>query len=179
MRAIRTTTISILALGLLAGSAVGVAAQDEEGTEASTPVVVTGTVGEPAEFVPGTYSDDGASMQGDQLVDIPVDASDPRLSGALDIVMNGTSDGSPDDLLAQLESHAWRLENDGGAWVGTGTAVQAIGSDGPLWFQEAVLLEGEGGYDGLVAFVSVDYLAEVPLEAVIVGADAPEPASAE
>jgi hypothetical protein len=30
MRAIKTTTISILAVGLLAGSAVGVAAQDEE-----------------------------------------------------------------------------------------------------------------------------------------------------
>ena len=36
MRAIRTTTISILALGLLAGSAVGVAAQDAEATAPST-----------------------------------------------------------------------------------------------------------------------------------------------
>ena len=177
MRGIKTISISILTIGLLAGSAVGVAAQDEAATDASTPVYVTATVGEPADFVSGTYSDD--AMQGEQLVDIPVDASDPRLSGLLDIVMNGTSDGSPDDLLAQLQSHAWRLENDGGAWVGTGPSVQLIGSDGPLMFQEAVLLVGEGGYDGLAAFVTVDYFADVPLEAVIVGADAPEPASAE
>ena len=174
---LRTTTVSILALGLLAGSAVAVAAQDEGATEASTPVYLTATVGQPAEFVQGTYSDD--AMQGEQWLDIPVDASDPRLTGLLDIVRNGVSEGSPDDGLAMLESRAWHLENDGGAWVGTGTSVDLIGSDGPLWLQEAVLLVGEGGYDGLVAYVTVDYLADEPLQAVIVGVEAPEPASAE
>ena len=41
MRAIKTTTISILAVGLLAGSAVGVAAQDEA-TDQATAVEFTG-----------------------------------------------------------------------------------------------------------------------------------------
>jgi hypothetical protein len=35
------------------------------------------------------------------------------------------------------------------------------------------------GYDGLIAFVTVDFLDEVPMEAVIVGVEAPPPASAE
>ncbi|MGD8684127.1 MAG: hypothetical protein PVG27_09285, partial [Chloroflexota bacterium] len=85
----------------------------------------------------------------------------------------------PDDISAFLESHAWRLENDGGAWVGTGTSMEARSSAGPLMLQETVLLVGEGGYDGLIAFVTVDFLDEVPMEAVIVGVEAPPPASAE
>ncbi|MGD8684835.1 MAG: hypothetical protein PVG27_12885, partial [Chloroflexota bacterium] len=94
MRGIKTITISILAVGLLAGSAVGVAAQDEAEAGASTPAYVTGTLGEPADFVEGTYSPD--AMRGEQLLGIPVDASDPRLTGLLDIVKNGNSEGTPD-----------------------------------------------------------------------------------
>ena len=176
MRGIKTITISILAVGLLAGSAVGVVAQDEE-AEASTPAYVTGTLGPPADFVEGTYSPD--AMRGEQLLGIPVDASDPRLTGLLDIVKNGNSEGTPDDISAFLESHAWRLENDGGAWVGTGTSMEARTSDEPLMIQEAVLLVGEGGYDGLAAFVTVDFLDDVPMEAIIVGTEPPPPASAD
>lgn len=48
MRAIKATTISILALGLLAGSAVGVAAQDEDAKQLL----------DPGALEPGTYVDD-------------------------------------------------------------------------------------------------------------------------
>jgi hypothetical protein len=81
MRAIRTTTISILALGLLAGSAVGVAAQDEEAAGPVSGPLPAGT----GPLAPGTYTDsalghtltltvgDGWSIGGESLEGVGVD----------------------------------------------------------------------------------------------------------
>jgi hypothetical protein len=91
VRAIRTTTISILAIGLLAGSAVGVAAQD------ATVFTWDPTPGEE----PGTAT---------------IEASDPRASGALTI---GLGEALVTDELV-LGTFSLRLANDDGAWTGTG-----------------------------------------------------------
>ena len=174
MRAIRTTTISILTVGLLAGSAVGVAAQEEETEELTTPLYSTGTTGEPADVVEGTYSEDDRVLRGLQVVGVPVEADDPRLGGLLDIVINGHSEVT-DAGGAILESRSYRTVNEGGAWVGSGTYVEAWDADAevPHFIRETGVLHGEGDYEGLVAYITVDHLADEGYEAVLFGVDVP------
>jgi hypothetical protein len=81
VRAIRTTTISIVAVGVLAGSAVGVAAQDEEAAAGAPEPLPAGT----GPLAPGTYTDsalghtvtltvgDGWSIGGESLEGVGVD----------------------------------------------------------------------------------------------------------
>ena len=65
VRAIRTTIISILALGLLAGSAVGVAAQDDASADPTAPAFfeVEYIAGDDWEFVDGTYEEVGPGLE--------------------------------------------------------------------------------------------------------------------
>jgi hypothetical protein len=153
MRGTKTTTVSILALGLLAGSAVGVAAQDEETpTEPSTPAIVTGTqlgVGEPVQesvdtVVDGVSQGRGSVMAGDQF-----EADDPRLTGSFSMAVNGDS-RTIGDTAVYLISPSMRIENDEGAWSGQ-CDLLVIADGGPDPF--ACLFSGEGAYDGLSAYL--------------------------
>ena len=174
MRTIRTTTISILAVSLLAGSATGVAAQDEETAEPALPTYATGTVGEPANFVDGTYSEDNRVLRGQRYEGVPVESTDPRLAALFDVVVNGHSQVTDEDG-AILESRSYRAENEGGAWAGSGTFVMAWDEDpdAPHIARETVVLHGEGGYEGLVAYVTQDFIAGEGYEAVIYGVEVP------
>ena len=142
MRGIKTITISILAVGLLAGSAVGVAAQDGDPL---APAYV--------EFTSGWPVDEPL------LLDAEVTASDPRVSGLLTVASD--NDGAnaelgAEGLDAKLTVYEVRLVNDGGSWTGTG---QRIGGgpeiedvpprDVGMW-----TLVGAGDYEGLSLYVS-------------------------
>ena len=144
MRAIKTTTISILALGLLAGSTVGVAAQDEPSVEATE---VTGSVTEGERIVlpPPVETPDGILM-GEGVVLVQTwDTSDPRLTGDGTYTVNTRS--VPD--CCSIVSEAYELTNDGGSWVGDGRAYSTE-SGGRSGF---VALSGRDGYEGLTAYV--------------------------
>ena len=153
MRAIKTTTISILALGLLAGSTVGVAAQDEEATiEPSTPAIVTGTMlgdGEPVQDGVETMVDGVSQNRGGLFGGRQFEADDPRLTGVVSMAANGdlrTVEGT----LAFLQSIHQRIENEEGSWSGQCDAlVIADGRPDPL----TCLFSGEGAYDGLSAYL--------------------------
>ena len=176
MRAIKTTTISILAVGLLAGSAVGVAAQDDE-TDVSTPAYVTWEVtGDPINVIDGAFDEEAAEMRGLTVQGAPVEASDPRMSGLYYYVINGNGQKLNTPDFAIVESRSMRMENDGGAWTGTTTYVEAgSGSDGPpAMVAEAGILIGEGGYEGLIAVIHGDYVeADGQGEAVILERSVP------
>ena len=138
MRGIKTITISILALGLLAGSAVGVAAQDEE----SDPMA-------PSSFT-WSYGDVEGSIRGYPEISqgFTVVASDPRASGEM---TNDPIDADEEFLIGLWES---RLVNDNGSWVGIGKQVDGFVNDLGTDFEwEAGLprweLTGEGDYAGL------------------------------
>ena len=153
MRGIKGTTISILALGLLAGSAVGVAAQDDEATtEPSTPAIVTGNqlgIGEPVQEPVETEVDGVSQGRGTVVVGDRFEADDPRLTGNVSQTVNGdlrTVGGTP----AILISPSLRVENDEGAWSGQcDLLVIADGAPDPF----SCLFNGEGGYDGLSAYL--------------------------
>ena len=116
MRTIRASTISIIAIGLLAGSTVGVAAQDEDANSLA-PALTSGA------FV---FTDDDPisweetlkdGIQTEAWVDsADVELSDSRLSGAI------TLDYTKQRFDTRATDIAWgtaRIENDAGAWEGT------------------------------------------------------------
>jgi hypothetical protein len=153
MRTIKTTTISILALGLLAGSAVGVAAQDEEATtEPNTPAIVSGSmlgVGEPTQEPVDTVVDGVTQGRGSVIEGERIEADDPRLTGSATTSVNGDV-RSVGDSVAFLLSISMRIENDEGSWSGLcDSLLIADGRPDPF----ACLFSGEGAYDGLSAYL--------------------------
>jgi hypothetical protein len=144
MRGIKTTTIAILTLGLLAGSTVGVAAQDADPMAPSTfsmqnaeePVVSTD---------PGT---------GATIAVGPVESTDQRASGTLTQVTAQAQVDVADGDGGLVSSDAVRLVNAGGSWVGSNRGFLTFPSDGPPTVQFLGELVGEGGYEGLTLFLA-------------------------
>ena len=182
MRAIKTTTISILAIGLLAGSGVGAAAQDEEAAaEPSTPARVTGTIDpsasdlvqEPTEtVVDGVLEVRGVIAEGDQF-----EMDDPRLTGTVTLAVNLDVHKVSDfeDIVAG--SLALRLDNEAGSWSGQGMTV---GNSGAGMSEEEMLgldtwvLTGAGAYDGLSAILIIDPKGAQPaVEGVVFAGEMP------
>ncbi len=122
-------------------------------------------------------------MRGLVIIDIPVEFGDVRLSGLMTIAANGAGQEYADGF-ATLESRTYRIVNEDGAWAGSGDYILAVveGSS-PLIIQESMVLTGEGDYEGLVAYVFIDFANQEPeLEAVILEverAPLPEPVSVE
>jgi hypothetical protein len=146
VRAIKSSVISILAIGLLAGSAVGVAAQDEA-ADPMAPSTFTG------EFT-GTAEDSTDPATGLEVSVSAWEATDPRASGT----WTGTEDAAvldgDDGQRFSVGREAVRLANDGGAWVGTRRWFLALSlPDGPLSVGAITELVGEGGYEGLSLFM--------------------------
>ena len=147
MRAIRTTTISILALGLLAGSAVGVAAQDEEAA-ATGPVEFTAkwafgpdVRAESLELVDDVFMYRGGAWRPGVLTA----ASDPRLEGTISIAANHDDYANGPTIF----NYAFRIENEEGAWQQQPTINIDTGPDDAD--TTTGVMVGEGGYDGLIA----------------------------
>jgi hypothetical protein len=169
VKGLKPTLISAIAIGLLAGSAVGVAAQDEEAAELETPLYYTWTAGDPASVTDGTFDEDAGEMRGLVLEGIPLEASDPRLSGVGYLTANGNAENSTNGSGA-LESRSYRVVMDGGEFTGSGTYIEAgdPSVDGPpAIVRETMVLTGDGAYEGLVLFVTGDYREAGAGEAVI------------
>jgi len=162
MRAIRTTTVSILTIGLLAGSAVGVAAQDEEAADPMAPAFFgVEYVESDVEFVDGRYEEvapglerfDGEIVRG-QLVE----AEDPRASGEWSMVENigvaFSEAPAGSRSVADVRARSVRLENEAGAWEGTGWGASNA-PESPTGARAVVImnvLDGTGAYEGLTLF---------------------------
>ena len=157
MRAIKTITISILALGLLAGSAVGVAAQN---------ALVTGDT--------ESIDDCGGDFSSGAICNARWEFDDARLSGEATTTLTMIHAGGGEDLaFAGFIVEEGRLSNDGGSWTLTYFCnvfepVAGWVPDGwpgeaelPAQYQgniesgcEHLLLRGEGGYEGLGAYLT-------------------------
>ena len=159
MRAIRTTTISFLAVGLVVVGSSGLSvAQDAEPDIAA---------------IDGTWSG------------VFFDANDPRLDGEVsygaDITPYGRKafvkhDDSGDEVLAVTPNEeTWRISNDDGSWDGSGTNVKVESpADGVTFFTSTVTLRGKGAYDGLTAYLLVDWTQRpLTIQGAIYPSDAP------
>jgi hypothetical protein len=160
VRALRTTTISILAVGLLAGSSVGVAAQDEETAAGATSFTgsVRGGEGVDVEttetvFPNGFTAVDGATWRNNW------ESSDERLTGDVTGVSNWVvgpdgfsaweTGGEPDIITSVV----MELTNDGGSWLGEGIG---FGSTDLGVSRDMYTLVGRDGYEGLTAYVVLE-----------------------
>jgi hypothetical protein len=143
VRAIRTTTISIVALGLLAGSAAGVAAQDESRFSQGLVRILNFT-----DFGEKSVPEDGRNLEElrGQTYEGIIEASDPRLEGTLTGTLNQDSHLMTPDMVQPLLTQ-WgteRIENDGGSW-------ECTWSGGEMSFMKVEIMKwcvGEGGYAG-------------------------------
>lgn len=160
MRDTKFTVVAILAVGLLAGSAVGVAAQ-AVAPDALAPASFT------YEFIGpvGEVVDD--EQTGASVSSVLVDATDQRASGVLTVanVNGGVTD---EDRTLEVATHSMRLVNDAGTWTGSGIGLQALEPDErtkkqrkqgkgqrPLIAVTSVAqLTGDGAYDGLALFLA-------------------------
>jgi hypothetical protein len=88
-------------------------------------------------------------FEGEDLVHrLQVEASDPRLNGTWSRVQNCLEDVRPPSLTVCVGSV--RVENEGGTWVGR--FENAGGGVQPRWI-EWTMLDGQGDYAGLTAFI--------------------------
>jgi len=146
MRRIRSSAITAIAIGLLAGSAVGVAAQDE----VAAPVEVTGTAVE------------GACPGGPSQVDGYVDKtrgyvcrstwsmSDLRLDGEFTRAWN--LDWYLDGTEMNFGYATGRLETDGGSWLQRPGLRAGMPGEPDLWEDaELLVFDGEDAFQGLLA----------------------------
>jgi hypothetical protein len=147
MRAIRFTFITTIAIGLLAGSAVGVGAQDDA---AAAPVEFTAKLA----FGPSVRSEtttigDGVTMTsgGAWRAGVITEASDPRLQGTTYMAANSNDYSAIGGPI--VWNYAFRIENDEGAWQQQPT-LDLDFTDGSTDLTRGVML-GEGGYEGLTA----------------------------
>jgi hypothetical protein len=149
VKGLKPTLISAIAIGLLAGSAVGVAAQDEA-TDTMAPAYVTGTVtpGSVGSEGTTTYVDDFIGLDGYESTD-RLAASDPRLTGTVSYTGNSKI---YEAARFDVQAGTVVLVSDDGRWVGTTTGLSSYGLN-----SDTVVLHGEDAYEGLTAYVLLDW----------------------
>jgi hypothetical protein len=154
MRKTRTPLIIAIAIGLLAGSTVGVAGQEQD-ADIVPPVEVTGSVTEETcsdSDYEGPFEDSGADAV---LITCSTDASfsDPRLEGTITRIVEEVTFDLGDVSDVYIASNAFSIENDGGTWrERPRTWLLPDGISTFDWLpQEVLVLEGSGDYEGLVA----------------------------
>jgi hypothetical protein len=185
---VKSRLLLAVVAGMLAASTVGVAAQEPE-SEASffsvTMVPGDNTEGGPGDSGPGWEGYVGLEDEG-----VIVDAGDPRASGLLDQVRNGTDVELPDvsggsewgAAGLKIERSAVRLINDQGSWVGDGTITARFPDGPPSHVAARWRFEGEGAYQGLILEIHGEGLND-QMQSVVWGAiypaealpEAPEP----
>jgi hypothetical protein len=145
VRTLRLYLVGMVILVLLGGLGGAVAAQDDP----MAPAMVTGTATMLSHDPPLVSVPVGAIVSVGVGFTHRWEASDPRLSGT------STYTGSwleyPSAELG-VDATTRVVENDEGRWVGTSTALT-----GPDISTGTVILRGEGAYEGLTAYVLMDW----------------------
>lgn len=153
MRRFRTTLIAAIAIGLLAGSAVGTAAQDSE-TEASGEFSATWHFNFDHPQIRESDSEGSDPVRTRGYANRPraiETAGDPRFEGELTVVVD--HDRYQSDGALQVFNRAFSVENDGGTWRGVPAPF--------LYFSDAAasgatqLFIGEDGYAGSYAIADI------------------------
>lgn len=158
MRTIKTTTVSILALGLLAVSTVGVSAQDEEAAAEVSSFTGERTTQQDQIFEGTSSTSDGLEEVTGSVYVGSLVSSDPRLTGtytSTDNYIVDTTEMLPDfSNFNVVGASTWELTNDGGSWLVEVTSFGNIEADVNAGWLEFV---GQGGYEGLNAYAVADW----------------------
>jgi hypothetical protein len=172
VKGLKPTFISILAIGLLAGSAVGVAAQDAE-RAAPVPVTCESRDGPCVGPMPSEVID-GVRHSGSGLCSQTVSFSDPRLEGEATYQYANTEHLDENGVaIVTLGTDALSIVNDNGAWRQPPTLFAFdLGSSDDA---RLLVLYGEGDYEGLVAVLTSTGCGLCTFEGFIIDGDFPPP----
>jgi hypothetical protein len=144
MTKVKITLSITVALGLLAGTAVGVSAQDEI-ADPMAPGVVTGSIAQWRAVPPGTQQPEAGFVGIEDVTHAHVwEATDPRLAG--EVTYTGHWHRYPAPAYMQVEAAIFELVNDAGRWLGQATALDLERGG---W--DTVVFIGDGAYEGLTA----------------------------
>ena len=155
----RTTLIAVIAVGLLAASVAGVAAQDQDSMNAAS---VTGAIGGWREVSAGTVSTaDGIDRNSGVVHAAHWNTTDDRLSG--EVTYNGSWLHAANGDIS-VQSGTYEVMNDAGSWLGDATAYgsESLGID-----MDTIILTGHGAYEGLTAYVVLDFSKPREISGVI------------
>lgn len=126
---------------------------------------VTGTLGDPAQVTEGveTRVDGVTERRGWVFADQALETDDPRLTGTVSAVVSGDERiVTGTNFRVDLQSGTIRIENDGGGWTGSLTSINHFRSGGdPTTAIDTAVLSGEGAYEGLSAYLLIDF-SETP-----------------
>jgi len=153
MKRTRTTLITVIAIGLLAGSAIGVAAQETE-TEAPSEFTATwdSNFGSPALRSAVEEGSDPVHSRGyanhPRIIET---TGDPRFEGEVTLVVN--HDRYPSDGAPRVFNTTFSVENDEGTWRGV-PQLSLRFSDAEASGATQLFI-GEGGYAGSYALVDI------------------------
>jgi hypothetical protein len=159
---LRLVLAGIVAIGLLAGPAVGVVGQEEQ-ADPMAPSFFSGTVSDDWTYVAEGAREprpDGVVHYDGYVFSFPWDADDPRISGTATQVTNGTDyrEGAttlaPAELDGVVRTAGLRIVNDDGSWEGPLSNLQIDDLD--FFEVTAGWLTGTGTYEGLSAYVVWD-----------------------
>ena len=150
--------IAAIGIGLLAASTIGVAAQPED---PMAPSFFTGDGGLDASYTVETSETRPDGIVAETFVlSARWATNDPRIDGPMTNVgttldyREGALDDSPTGATGAVGHSLVRVVNEDGAWEGTldFLIMEEVGTDqGSGW------LVGEGAYEGLMAYVVIDY----------------------
>lgn len=148
------TRKTIMATVLAAASAITLVAPALAQSELGHAAPVTGTSGFGQELAGGSTLWDGQRLRGENTVmAYDWDASDPRLTGELMIKFNSDFYEREGLFVAQGRS---TLSTADGRWVGDASYVGGPALQGV----STLIMEGQGQYEGLIAYVVVQQDAE-------------------
>jgi len=164
VRARKISLAVIVAIGLLAGSTMGVAAQETDEGVAEPTLFTLQLVPSVSVRSPDVTTEDGVYKEiGSCFAPMIVNPSDPRLDGVLtacgDFHQFGPSEGSP-----TVGSGTYRLVNDEGAWQGSSPWAgwtDPESGDAMELGDEVIVLTGEGAYDGLYAVMTLSDWSDI------------------
>jgi hypothetical protein len=150
MKGLRFTVMAVIAVGLLAGPAVGVTAQDEAAP--AVPVEFTGHIVCGPEVrtgmtdVPLSETETSVVQNRGWAWQPSATMSEPRLVGTYYYAYDGDEYRTEGVTgVPSVGSGTWRIENDEGAWQGSHTSAGF--SDG-TFSKATTILNGEGAYEG-------------------------------
>ncbi len=163
MRTVRLTLVGAVLLGLIAGSSAAAVAQSDETADAMAPSSATGTLQfvEPVPEAAGDASDE-ATMHEDATLHVHEwTSSDPRLAGTATYtgtwhLYNPPAEDCDDPTVNA--SAVYEIVNDDGGWRCAGFRAPIPGPDGATNVH-TLAFRGTGGYEGLSAYVLIDWSA--------------------
>jgi hypothetical protein len=171
--------VTVIATSLLAGAIFGVipasAGTDPPAEASGSPVPlasadpmasgwVTGVAHHPSgRLASETRTVDGVEYEFIVFTDIPIEMSDPRLTGTLSQVFYQVEHPVASDASIVVFRGEYRLENEAGTWEGAqmGMERSAFGSATPV--TDTGVLVGSGGYEGLTAYLVFDFDGTPPV----------------